>query len=304
MTSPRRLRAAELAVASALALTACADATSDAEPAPDDTSRSTSIAAPTTSLAPADASGTATTDAGGSIVVERLWSPENAIAEMNGTGAAREAVVTVDDESRPDATVDVGSDGTFTMRVEILDEGAHTVCVDDACGRVFTRAIDAESIEEVEAKIDEAITLARELFDFEAALPEWTIEIAGPMSGTGGTADIETKTIVIHANRNRPLAEYVVTVLHEWGHAVDAEWLTDDDRVAYRELRGIDVDTPWREPGPHSVDNWARQPSEDFAEVMAAYWTQGDHVPRTAALASAPDGATFAAMIELLDGRV
>ncbi|MEM7079598.1 MAG: hypothetical protein AAF513_13320 [Pseudomonadota bacterium] len=157
------------------------------------------------------------------IVIERLWSPENAVAEMNGSGASPGAVVTVDDETQTDASFDFGTDGAFTMRVQILDEGAHTVCVDDACGRVYTRAIDAESIEEVEAKIDEAIVLARQRFDFEAALPEWRIEVAGPMSGTGGSTDAENKTIVIHSNRDRSLDEYVVTVLHEWGHAVDAE---------------------------------------------------------------------------------
>ncbi|MEM9517663.1 MAG: hypothetical protein AAGA42_22645 [Actinomycetota bacterium] len=237
------------------------------------------------------------------IVIERLWSPENAVAEMNGSGASPGAVVTVDDETQTDASFDFGTDGAFTMRVQILDEGAHTVCVDDACGRVYTRAIDAESIEEVEAKIDEAIVLARERFDFEAALPEWRIEVAGPMSGTGGSTDAENKTIVIHSNRDRSLDEYVVTVLHEWGHAVDAEWMSDEDRVAYRALRGIDASTEWREPGVHQLDTWGLQPSEDFAEVMAAYWTGGEHVPRTEQLAPAPDDAIFAAVVELLDGR-
>ncbi|MEO1059176.1 MAG: hypothetical protein AAFY28_19890, partial [Actinomycetota bacterium] len=271
MTTRHPRRATELAAGGALAvalvLTACSDASS--EPA---------VAGPNSppSTAASSTLPTATTTnstAGSPIVIERLWSPENAVAEVNGSGASPGAVVTVDDEAQEEASFDFGADGAFTMRVQILDEGAHTVCVDDACGRVYTRAIDAESIEEVEAKINEAIVLAQERFDFEAALPEWRIEVAGPMSGTGGSTDVDDKIIVIHSNRNRSLDEYVVTVLHEWGHAVDAEWMSDDDRVAYRTLRGIDAATEWREPGVHELDTWVLQPSEDFAEVMAAYWT-------------------------------
>ncbi len=286
-------------IAAALVLAACSTTSSE----PDVAGAGTPPPTAASSTLPPPNSSAPTTVAPSAIVIERLWSPENAVAEMNGSGASPNAVVTVDDDTQADATFDFGPDGEFTMRVEILDEGAHTVCVDDACGRVYTRAIDAESIEEVEAKIDEAIGLARERFDFETALPEWRIEVAGPMSGTGGSTDIDSKTIVINSNRNRSLEEYVVTVLHEWGHAVDAEWMSDDDRATYRALRGIDPDTEWRLPGAHDIDTWGLQPSEDFAEVMAAYWTGGEHVPRTGELAPPPDDATFAAVVELLDGR-
>ncbi|NQY57049.1 MAG: hypothetical protein HRT86_11315 [Ilumatobacteraceae bacterium] len=69
MITLRRPRAAELVVVAALALAACADTTSDAEPtAGGDASRPTSIAAPTSSPTPADAGAD---DVGGPVVVER-----------------------------------------------------------------------------------------------------------------------------------------------------------------------------------------------------------------------------------------
>ena len=40
---------------------------------------------------------------------------------------------------------EVDEDGGFTLQVWIEDEGAHTVCVADACSQVYTLAPDAES---------------------------------------------------------------------------------------------------------------------------------------------------------------
>jgi hypothetical protein len=185
--------------------------------------------------------------------------------------------------------------------VWIDEEGAHTVCIRDECNRVYVLDADAETIEQAEEKISEAIPLAQERFDFETELPDWSIETAGPLSGTGGSTDIENRTVVIYANRNRELDEFVITVLHEWGHAVDAERLTEDERAQYRVLRGIAPETPWRTPGAHSIEEWGLQPSEDFAEVMVAMWTGGENVPRTSQIAPPPDAATLAAVALLVE---
>jgi hypothetical protein len=235
------------------------------------------------------------------IDVSRAWSPENAVAEVNGTGAVAADPVTVDGAPADVTVFTTDADGSFTVRVRIEDEGAHTVCVRDACSRVFTRAPDAESIEEVEAKIAEAIPLAAELFDGVARFPGWTIDVAGPLSGTGGQTDTERKAIVIRANRGRSVEEYVTTILHEWGHVVDVELLTDADRVAYRELRGFPADQPWQDEVTHSIEQWGSQPVEDFAEVMVAEWTSSTaqpHEVRTAA--GAADAATLDAVRALV----
>lgn len=73
----------------------------------------------------------------GPVVIERIWSPENGIAELLGTGATAADPVTVDDATAEVAGFEVDGDGSFTLRVRIAEEGAHTVCVRDECGRVF-----------------------------------------------------------------------------------------------------------------------------------------------------------------------
>jgi hypothetical protein len=230
------------------------------------------------------------------VEIARAWSPENATAEIIGTGAASTDPVTVDDVLVTPESFTVDADGEFTVRVTIADEGAHTVCVRDVCSRVYTLAPDAETSAEVEAKIAEARPLAAAIFDGESLFPEWSIDVAGPFSGTGGSTDVDSKTITVYANRGRTVDEYVVTILHEWGHVVDAERMTADERVAYLEARGVDPATPWRSPGTHRLDTWGDQPSEDFAEVLVALWTadtETPHIPRTLVDAGAPDQALF-----------
>lgn len=234
------------------------------------------------------------------IVIDRAWSPENAIAELVGSGARADDPVVVDERPADVVGFEIDDAGAFVLRVRIVDEGAHTVCLRDECSRVFTLAPDAESIEDVEAKIDEALLQAASIFDGAALFPEWTVAVSGPFSGTGGTTDLETKTITIYANRERTIDEFVTTILHEWGHVVDAERLTEEERADYVALRGLDPGTPWRTATGHGIDEWAMQPSEDFAEVMVALWTDGAHVVRTAAPVGQPTSETFDAVTSLV----
>lgn len=230
------------------------------------------------------------------VVVTRAWSPANATAEIVGTGAVATDEVTVDDQNVLTEMFTLDGEGGFAMRVRIEDEGAHTVCIRDVCSRVFTLAPDAESSAEIEAKIAEAKPLAAATFDGEALFPEWSIEVLGPFSGTGGTTDVDSKTITVYANRGRSVEEYIVTILHEWGHVVDAERLTDEERSSYLSLRGLDPSTPWRSLVTHTLDDWGTQPSEDFAEVLVALWTADTDAPhevRTIPAADQPDQAVF-----------
>jgi len=250
----------------------------------------TDVRAPTS---PPTTSITTTTAPLAPIVIDRLWSPSNALAELIGTGATADDLITVDGEPAEVRSISTEDDGSFSATVWIDEEGAHTVCIRDECGRVYVLDANAETVEQVEAKIEQAIPLAKELFDFETEFPDWSIEVAGALSGTGGSIDVENRTVIVYANRGRTLDEYVTTILHEWGHVVDDERLTDDERVEYRRLRGIAQELPWRTPRVHSIEEWALQPSEDFAEVMVAVWTGGRTVPRTTQIAPAPDEATL-----------
>lgn len=234
------------------------------------------------------------------IAIEQLFSPANATAEMTGTGARSTDVVTVDDAPADVVSFDVGPEGRFVVRVWIEQEGAHTVCVATACGRVYTLAPDALTDAEIEAQIAEALPLAREYVDHAVLFPDWRIVTGGPMAGTGGTADPETSTITIRRNRGRTVDDYIRTILHELGHVADFELLDDADRAAYLAVRGFPADTPWRSADAHRVDAWEHQPSEDFAELMVLIWTDGRWQPRTRGELGPPDAAVVAAVAALV----
>ena len=235
------------------------------------------------------------------IVIERLNSPSNATAELAGTGATASDPVTVDGEPADVLSFEGGEpNATFRLQIWIEDEGAHTVCVAATCGRVYTLAPDAETPEQVTEHIDQAIPLALEYLDYPAVFPEWNLEIGGALSGTGGTTDLQTKTVTIHRNRGRTVDDFVRTILHEFGHVADAELLDDTERAQYLALRGIDPATLWRDPGATRLDQWGHQPSEDFAEVMVMIWSAGRWTPRTSELASTPADSALTEVAGLL----
>ncbi|MFP5486797.1 MAG: hypothetical protein ACLGHQ_00620 [Acidimicrobiia bacterium] len=221
------------------------------------------------------------TEPSGRVVIDRLSSPANATAEVIGTGALPGDQVSVDGLPADVVSFVVEPDGSFTVQVRIEDEGAHTVCVADTCGRVFTLAPDAETPEEVVAKIDEAIVLAAEILPYDELFPDWTIEIGGALSGTGGTTDAERRVVTVYRNRGRTVDDFVRTILHEYGHVVDTERLDDDARAEYLRLAGYPEGTSWSDPAARRLDDWARQPAEDFAEVLVAVWSDGRWLPRT-----------------------
>ncbi len=240
-----------------------------------------------------------TTASFAAIEIEALFSPANAIAEMSGTGAEPTDAVTVDADPADVLSLEVDARGQFVLQVWIDDEGAHTVCVADACGRVYTLAADADSPEEVVAKIEQAIPLAQEFLRYPAEFPEWDVAIGGALAGTGGTTDPDTKTVTIYRNRGRTVDDFVRTILHEFGHVADFERLNNAERGEYLELRGIDPATVWSDEAAHRLDQWGLQPSEDFAEVMVAIWSNQLWLPRTERLAP-PPAADVLAMVAAL----
>ncbi len=272
-----------------------------AEPAPTTVSATASpapsIASPSVPVVTAPV-----TTAESAVTIAVLISPENATVEVTGTGASYSDLVTVDGLPADVISFNIAADDTFVVRVWVEEEGAHTVCVGGACGRVYTLEPNAQTPEEVIALIEEAMPLAQQIVDYPTVFPEWSLEIGGLLSGTGGSTDAEQQIVTIYRNRHRTVDDFVRTIVHEMGHVADAEWLDDDDRAAYLAIRGIAADTPWRAEGSRglSLDEWQLQPSEDFAEVMAMIWSAGEYVPRTNTLAAAPDAEQLAAVAALV----
>jgi tetratricopeptide (TPR) repeat protein len=63
---------------------------------------------------------------------------------------------------------------------------------------------------------------------------------------------------------NIPQEEVDRVIFHEWGHAYDDEYLDEEEKELYMELRGILQDTLW-----HNPDDYRGSVEEDFAEVFA-----------------------------------
>ena len=251
-------------------------------------------------LTPASTVSAAPSTAARVILFDRLFSPANATAEVDGVGALPGDPVTVDDEPADVVSFEVDADG-FVAKIRIDDEGAHTVCIADTCGRVFTLAADAESSEEVIAQIEEAMVSAQGIVDYPREFPGWAVEIGGPFSGTGGTTDAASKTVTIHRNRGRSIDEFVRTILHEFGHVADAERLDDAERATYLTIRGIDPKVEWLDATSHRLDEWERQPGEDFAEAMVMFWTGGRWEPRTLLDLPPPSSTQLAEIAALVD---
>ena len=268
-------------VAASIALAGCGGDGRDLPPARDPLPATTTTP-PTPPTFPSGEASFPPPSAGAGIVIDELTSVETAIARVTGSGAQPGDPVSVDGLPADVITFEVGPDEGFDLRVFVEDEGAHTVCVGDACGRVYTLAPDAETPDEVIAKIDEAIVEANTIVAFDELFPGWTVAIGGLLAGTGGSTDVETKRITIYRNRGRSVDDFVRTIVHEYGHVADHEWLDDGQRSAFAIDRGFTADTPWQGEGSHRIDDWVAAPSEDFAEAMASWWSDGRWPVRTA----------------------
>jgi len=246
------------------------------------------------------------------VTLTRVSSPALGTLRIKGTTTAASGrstiAATVDGFELPLLEVGADADGVFVVEVAGVDGGARTVCIGppgripvDQCTRVFVTDVSEETPAVVEAHITEAISVVRERFDFDRHVPNWAIEITGPNSGLGGYTAADESTIYISANPGRTLDDYVTTVLHELGHAVDHEYMTPATRQLFGELRGHRTDLPWDSGGTlvFGDDRW-RFGSEDFAEVFVA-WTLGDNYQtQTDMVAPQPTEADQHALCEML----
>ena len=109
---------------------------------------------------------------------------------------------------------------------------------------------------EIEARID---------FDFRRALPSWTIVHAGSDPTWRGLTNSIERTVTLFDRPETPVEEAAAILAHELGHAVDLDHLSDEDRNAWRSLRGI--------TGPWWADDGLADfavGAGDFAEAVAA----------------------------------
>lgn len=90
-------------------------------------------------------------------------------------------------------------------------------------------------------------------WDFRAALPSWTIEHAGPHLEWRGVTNSLDKVVTLFDRPDTSVDDAAAILAHEIGHAIDLQVMTDAQRTAWLELRGMEA--PW----------WALDGRSDFA---------------------------------------
>ena len=233
-----------------------------------------------------------------------LSAPDPGIVAVVAHGLPGKAPATSDGADLGTITLVKSADDTVSGSIESSVYGAQTFCVRDTCGRVWVKDPSEQTQEHATATAQAALDGALATYGISAALPDWTFVVTGPLAGVGGSTSRESHTVTIHATPGRTPADYVVTVLHEVGHVVDAEYLDDAHRAAYLDARGIPADSAWHRSVDDHVsgdDRWLYG-AEDFAEVMAWILSAGEHVPRTGDLADAPEPEDAAVIVEIVFG--
>lgn len=105
-------------------------------------------------------------------------------------------------------------------------------------------------------------------FDFRSALPEWQIGYAEDHPDFLGVTRSEAKSIIVHVEPDASVGVVAAVLMHEVGHAIDLERLSDDQRAEWIELRGM-PSTWW--PG-NGLSDFAVG-AGDFAEAVSALTT-------------------------------
>jgi len=102
-------------------------------------------------------------------------------------------------------------------------------------------------------------------YDFRSALPKWRIFFAEDHPDFLGITHSATKTITVHVEPDAEVATVAAVLMHEVGHAIDLERLSDDERAEWIEMR--DMPATWW-PG-NGLSDFAVG-AGDFAEAVAA----------------------------------
>jgi len=105
-------------------------------------------------------------------------------------------------------------------------------------------------------------------FDFRSVLPDWQIEYADDHPDFLGVTHSHDKSIVVHVEPGASVDVVAAVLMHEVGHAIDLEQLSDDQRAEWIELRNM-PSTWW--PG-NGLNDFAVG-AGDFAEAVSAFTT-------------------------------
>ena len=106
-------------------------------------------------------------------------------------------------------------------------------------------------------------------FDWEAVLPGWQVRFEPGRAGLRGLTSFEARTIAVYVRGDLTAAQQAFDLGHELGHAVDVDRLTDSERAAWRQARGINAGTAWSWVWDGGSAGDYAMPAGDWAESFA-----------------------------------
>lgn len=177
------------------------------------------------------------------------------VAKVAGASAAKVAPVT----STQDRHAAAAEPATNTTEPATETTEPVTEAVEPA-----TEASSAES------RPDELGRLAQDLVDFDigSELPGWTVEFAGDNPSLRGLTNSRTRSIVVFVEPGDTSESVAQVLMHEVGHAIDLERLSDDLRRDWISMRGM-PSVWWAGDGLNDFAVGAG----DFAEAVAVATT-------------------------------
>jgi len=132
-------------------------------------------------------------------------------------------------------------------------------------------------------------------FDWQAALPGWTITYSGPDSSFRGLTYPYDKNIEMFVRSSDTPQSLAGILAHELGHAIDVTHFDDGERSQWLDARNIENTQWW--PDAYASD--FQTGAGDFAEAFA-YWAVQD--PSSSQVAGTPTGDQLAIIARMIDG--
>jgi len=142
-----------------------------------------------------------------------------------------------------------------------------SVSSSDPAPEVLGETLSAEIVGGFPSEIGAAAETSVD-YDFRSVLRDWDFSYAEDHPNFLGMTLSASKTITVHVEPDATVDEVAAVLMHEVGHAIDLELLTNEQRAEWIELRGM-PQTWW--PG-NGLNDFAVG-AGDFAEAVAAVTT-------------------------------
>lgn len=173
---------------------------------------------------------------------ERLVIPGTGVVDTGAaeveaaTPAAEEAEVQRVTFEMRDSTIDIvqQSEITRVSDVSAADAAAVGTSIEDTGAAETSATAEADWHASLGAEAEALIS-----YDWESALPGWTVNFEGNAPGYRGMTHTPSQTITIYLDAGDTAHEAAGILAHEIGHAIDVVHMTDDARAQWLEARGM-----------------------------------------------------------------